>query len=141
MRAVSWWFVAHIGLFGCGGTTASGPAGPGAEANGPAGQVQLIDVADLKQKLDAGEIPILVDVRTPGERARGSVPGSVGIPLSELSSRVGELDAYREGPVYLVCQSGRRSQRAAELLAGQGFTAVNVTGGTSAWQAKGWPVE
>ncbi|MEM6928085.1 MAG: rhodanese-like domain-containing protein [Myxococcota bacterium] len=104
-------------------------------------KIQQIDAAALRAKLKAGEVPILVDVRTPGERERGSIPGSVGIPLDELPNRLNELEAYQDDLVYLVCQSGSRSMRAAGFLAEHGFTTVNIKDGTGSWKAQGWPVE
>jgi rhodanese-related sulfurtransferase len=108
-------------------------------APAPAGAVSEIDVKALNGKL--ADIPILVDVRTPGEYSEGHVPGAVNIPLDELPGRVGELEQYKEGEVHLVCRSGARSSKAAQLLAGEGYQAVNVAGGTLAWQAAGYAVE
>jgi rhodanese-related sulfurtransferase len=55
---------------------------------------------------------LLVDVREPIEFARGHLPGSVNLPLSELGQRLGEIS---EGSVVIYCQSGLRSQRAWAL--------------------------
>lgn len=35
-----------------------------------------------------------------------------------------------------ICRSGRRSQRAAEILTGRGLEATDVTGGMVAWDGK-----
>lgn len=69
----------------------------------------------------------LLDARTPGEFARGSIPGFVNIPLDDLRDRINELDA--EKPVYVICQSGLRSYVACRILAGNGFDAYNFAGG------------
>ena len=66
---------------------------------------------DLASHPHAGRLT-LIDVREPMEYAAGHIPGSRNIPLSRLGSA--ELP---EGPLVLVCQSGRRSSRGlAELL-------------------------
>ena len=124
----------------------SPPAPPPAEGGevGLAPQpvpVEDIDVGVLSTRMDAGEVPILVDVRTPGEFAEGHIPGAINIPVDQVGARVSELEAYRDGPVTLVCKSGGRSAKAAEELAALGFTTVNVEGGTMAWIAAGEPVE
>src|SRR6185295_493334 len=54
---------------------------------------------------------LAVDVRTPGERAQKSVPGSVGIPLSQLVERARELPTDR--PLIVYCAGGYRSSIAA----------------------------
>ncbi len=101
------------------------------------------DVADIASRLTAFqlaearvEIPglALLDVRGPGERARGYVEGSTHIPLIELRGRVGELDPAR--PVAAYCAGGYRSSIAASLLRSVGFADVSdLIGGYQAWAA------
>ena len=80
----------------------------------------------------------VVDVREPGEYVGGHVPGARLVPMGQLASRVGELDASR--PVYVICASGNRSRAMADLLVRLGYDARSVDGGTSAWQASGRPL-
>lgn len=81
-----------------------------------------------------------IDVRTPEEYAGGHAARAVNIPLDTL---MGSLDRLEKNePVYLICQTGRRSGQAAEMLNGAGFSnVINVTGGTTAWQAADLPME
>ena len=79
----------------------------------------------------------IVDVREPGEVATGAIAGSTAIPLGQLAARTGELDPAT--PVITVCQSGRRSQQAAELLAAAGFPVSSMAGGMNAWTEAGRP--
>lgn len=80
----------------------------------------------------------LVDVREPGEWARGHVDGSTHIPMGEVHDRVSELDSER--PVLAICRSGQRSGRVAAWLLEQGFEAHNLDGGLVAWQSAGLPL-
>ncbi len=80
----------------------------------------------------------VIDVRETREYADAHVPGAVSIPMGRLTSRLDELD--RTTPVHLVCASGNRSAAMADVLLAQGFDAVNVVGGTSAWMRSGRPV-
>ena len=69
-----------------------------------------------------------IDVREPDEVAQGTLPGAANIPLGELPGRLHELDPDRR--VVLLCRSGARSARAAEVLTNAGFgDVVNLTGG------------
>ena len=79
----------------------------------------------------------VLDVREPEEAARGHIPGSTNIPLGQLPLRLEELEARR--PVVVVCQSGRRSQHAADLLTVAGFTVSNLAGGIDDWISDGRP--
>ena len=79
-----------------------------------------------------------VDVRERDEYAQGHVPGAVLLPMSQLASRLGELD--RSARLHVICASGNRSRAMTDLLVAQGFDAVSVAGGTHAWIASGRPV-
>lgn len=72
-----------------------------------------------------------IDVRTPKEYARGTVPGARNIPLDELRERVGEIG---RGDVIVNCQVGQRGHVAAMLLNELGFHARNLDGGYRTWR-------
>jgi rhodanese-related sulfurtransferase len=101
--------------------------------------VRQAPVSELKAAMAEGVV--LVDVRSAGEYAGGHAPGAVNIPLDVLSGRLDELRAHDGAEIWLICQSGARSMRAAGILAGAGLKPVNVTGGTSAWRSAGYPVQ
>jgi phage shock protein E len=72
---------------------------------------------------------VLVDVRTPGEFAEGSVPGAINIPVDQIEGRLTTLPQH--GEIVVFCRSGSRSSRAKSILDQHGFTHV-TNGGT--WQ-------
>lgn len=74
----------------------------------------------------------LIDVRGPGERAAGAIPGSLHIPMAEFRERADDLD--RDSPVVIHCATGYRSSIAASWLRACGFDDVtDVIGGYTAW--------
>lgn len=88
------------------------------------------------------DLPVL-DVRTPAEYAEVHVPQARNEPLDTLQPKAlyaaGSLP--KDGPVYILCRSGGRATRAAELFEREGFNqAVVVEGGTLAWCDAGFPV-
>lgn len=103
--------------------------------------VATIDVAGLKRRIDSGERLVLLDVRSHEEYAHdGHIAGSRLLPLPMLAMRVDELP--KDTPIICVCRSGNRSQVAAELLAGRGFTSLfNLTGGMVAWRRANLPTQ
>jgi len=110
-----------LALAGCSGS--SGPATT---------TVQQISDTQLQALMDGAAPLAVVDVRSEGEFEAGYIPGSINIPLSELSSRIDELD--RNVPVVCVCASGYRSVEAAEMLAAAGFRNVmTLEGGIRNW--------
>lgn len=81
---------------------------------------------------------VLLDVRTSGEWKAGHVPGARHVPLDRVASSAGGVPPDRT--IVTVCQSGLRSARAAQMLAGRGWDVVNLGGGMSAWVRAGLPV-
>ena len=88
-------------------------------------------VRDLKDNPDLD----LVDVREMREWEICRIPGARLIPLSELPSRLAELDGHRE--IVTQCHKGVRSMRALEILRAAGFSKVrSLRGGIEAWAAE-----
>ena len=86
------------------------------------------------------EPPLMLDVRTPSERAQKRISGSVGFPLNHLGDRLSEVPTDR--PVLVYCAGGYRSSIAASLLQHHGYTDVSeIAGGITAWEAAKLPVE
>ena len=120
---------------GAGGEPARSNPPPSAAAPAEAGTRSDTDIAGLRQALSEGAQ--LIDVRTPQEYAAGHVPGAVLVPLGFTLSDPAIQALDKDKPVYVICQSGGRSSRAADQLAAGGFHAINVKGGTGAWKASG----
>ncbi len=85
-------------------------------------------VKALLPKLKA-EGATLIDVRSLAEFSSGNAPGSVNIPLNELSLRLNEIS--RQAPVVVGCASGTRSGMAKMLLKKHGFKEVYNVGAWS----------
>jgi adenylyltransferase/sulfurtransferase len=93
--------------------------------------IPQISVLELKQRLDAGEDLMILDVREPYECQIASIGGTL-IPMNQVPDRLAEIDRNRE--IVVQCRSGARSQRVAEFLAAQGYPNVrNLAGGILAW--------
>ena len=96
--------------------------------------VPEITVRDLKDRLDRGETPFILDVREPHEYEIANLGGAL-VPLGSLPERVDELREHQHDDLVVVhCRSGGRSANAVAYLRQQGFeNAVNLKGGTLAW--------
>jgi rhodanese-related sulfurtransferase len=100
-------------------------------------RVPRISAKQAQEKLRAGAV--MIDVRTPLERKMSKIPGSQGLPLAELAKRWQTLPKNK--PIICQCESGNRSQQAAEFLASKGLEVYNLAGGISGWQAAGLPLK
>jgi sulfur-carrier protein adenylyltransferase/sulfurtransferase len=89
---------------------------------------------ELKQKIDAHENFLLVDVREPHEFEIVRIPGSVLIPKDRILSGAALSELPQDKPIVLHCKSGARSAEALAALHQAGFAdAVHVGGGVLAW--------
>ena len=88
-------------------------------------RISSLSTGELAQKLP--QKPIILDVREPYEFQVGHIPGAKNVPL-------GKVGNYKtDKPVYVICQSGMRSKRAAKLLKAKGIDVTNVAGGMANW--------
>jgi adenylyltransferase/sulfurtransferase len=144
MKKSLFWLVAALAIWGCSPT-----AEPAAETAAPepaaasqapaAGEVHEVDVAALKQKLDAGEDIYLLDVRNPDELVEhGMIPGAVNIPIDQLEARLSEVP--KDKPIVTYCMRGGRASRAAETLRSNGYDQPIESGGITAWKEAGYEV-
>ena len=96
--------------------------------------MQDITVTELKEKLDAGETFVFIDVREPYEYEEFNL-GAELIPLGSLPEAIPSLLQYKDQEIVLHCRSGARSGAAKTTLEQMGFTHVrNLLGGVLEWQ-------
>ena len=100
-------------------------------------EIPEISIEELEGRTTEGVL--ILDVREQHEYDEKRISGVVHIPLDELTKRLDELPA--QTPMCVVCAKGGRSAKAVEYLLAQGFSAVNVEGGTDAWVESGRPHE
>ena len=102
-------------------------------------EIKQVSVTEAKPLVEKPDVQF-IDVRTAAEYEGGHAPKAENFPLDQLENLIAKLE--REKPVYLICETGRRSQKGAEILQKNGFTDItNIQGGTSGWIAAGFPTE
>jgi len=92
-------------------------------------------VAEITARDDA---PLLLDVRSPEEFAKGHLPGAVLIPHDQLADRLDEIDRDRWVLVY--CRSGARASKAQDILEEAGIEVRQIQGSWLRWQEEERPV-
>jgi len=104
----------------------------------------MLDIRELKQRLDQGEDILILDVRTPEDYVgeQGHIKNAILIPVANLTQRLDEIGDYMEKPVVIICRTDRKSAKAAQLLAQNGFADVHVARmGMTDWIKNNYPVE
>lgn len=102
-----------------------------------------ITARELYDRVKAGEVIELIDVRTPAEYREVHATLARNEPLDQLDCAKllsGRRDPSR--PLFVICRSGSRGKQACDKLTAAGCDQViNVEGGTSAWEQAGLPVQ
>jgi len=94
------------------------------------GECDAVEPDELDDILDMGWT--LIDVRTPAEHAKGSIPQSINLPLDSLR---GDIASVGDGPFVVYCEVGQRGHTATSLLHELGLKARNLDGGYRTWLA------
>ncbi len=71
---------------------------------------------------------VLIDVRTIEEYEQGHIPQSTNIDVAQISTAP-NIFKDKTVPIYVYCQSGARSERAAQSLKSMGYENVTNAGG------------
>lgn len=103
-----------------------------------------ITVAELRQKLEAGENPVILDLRSKAELERDPsvIQGAIHLVLDEIDARRHEFPHDRDIIVYCSCPNEATAAKVALLLQRHGFTRVRpLLGGIDAWREGNHPME
>jgi hydroxyacylglutathione hydrolase len=102
-------------------------------------RAERLDPAYLARELESLDPPVILDVRSPGERKSKRIENSLHFPLNHLHERL--LEVPRGKRLVVQCASGYRSSIGASLLRLHGIPNVaDLAGGINAWEASGLPL-
>jgi rhodanese-related sulfurtransferase len=113
----------------------------------PVGEIEILQALSDRESM-------VVDMRETSDRVKGTIPGSVGIPYTEVASRLGELGCQKFGAgwrcdaakkVYAFCNGPvcPQSPMAIRAMTRDGFPADKIyyyRGGMLDWDALGLTV-
>jgi len=103
-----------------------------------------ITVDELHQKLEAGENPLILDLRPHAELAQDPslIRGALHMTMDEVERRQQEIPRDRDVILYCSCPNEVSSARAALLLHRRGILRVRpLLGGIDAWRERNYPTE
>ena len=134
MKKILLMTVAALLAVGCGG---SKKAEQTEETVKPQDRVMILHVNDYEQLVQKGKVRV-IDVRTRSEFAEGHIAGAENFDINQPDF----IERLRlKGDVAVYCRTGKRSQRAALMIAEQGYNVYDLGGGIMAWIQAGKPVE
>lgn len=104
-------------------------------------KVPQVTADEVKKAIDGKQTCVLLDVRTPGEYARGKIEGSINLPVDKVDSDILTVIPDKSAKIYVYCLSGSRSIYAVDTMVNLGYTNVfDMAHGLLAWRAKYFPV-
>ena len=77
---------------------------------------------------------LIIDVRSSEEYKAGHIPNAINISVDETESRLNEIEDYKDKPVIVYCNSGKKSQDSAEILVNNGFQDVTNAEGVKEFE-------
>ena len=90
---------------------------------------------ELLARIDRGDAPPILDVRSEREFAAGHVPGAVNIPFTQVRSRLREVPGSADDELVLYCGHGPRAYIAAAVLRTRGRARIEyLRGHWSGWK-------
>jgi membrane protein DedA with SNARE-associated domain/rhodanese-related sulfurtransferase len=103
-----------------------------------------ITADELHDKLQQGEMPVILDLRSSAEVDRDPViiRGALHITIGELKSRLSEIPRDRDIVLYCSCPNEASSAKMALLFHRSGLSRVRpLLGGIDAWRERKYPIE
>jgi len=96
--------------------------------------------ATLSRQMQAGQAPLIIDVRSQSEYRKGHIPGAVHVPFWDVSSAAPEIiEACKKKPVVVTCEHGPRAAYAAPRLRDLGCRDVRLLEGhMKRWRDQGY---
>jgi rhodanese-related sulfurtransferase len=96
--------------------------------------------ADLLERLDSDQAPLVVDLRAPAEYRVAHIPGALNVPSTELKARIEEL--RNANGVVIYCLNGSRTRQAEPVLYAHDIdNFYHLEGTLQAWLQQKLPYE
>lgn len=101
----------------------------------PQDRITILHVNDFEELVHKGEVRV-IDVRTRSEYAEAHIAGAENVDVNQPDF----VERLRlKGDVAVYCRTGKRSQKAALMIAEQGYNVYDLGGGIMAWRQAGKP--
>lgn len=84
-----------------------------------------IDAAKTEKLIGETKKTLVIDVRGADAYEKGHITNAINIPFDEFEGRISELEHYKNETIVIVCNTGNKSGKAAQMLIDNGFKKVN----------------
>ena len=102
-------------------------------ANAQFDSIKTVSADEFAQIIKSDSV-ILIDVRTADEYNAGHIEGARNIDvLKDDFNNIATTSLPKDKEIAVYCRSGKRSMKAANILAKDGFKVINLKGGWLEW--------
>lgn len=91
-------------------------------------------------RLINSDAAVLLDVRDTKDFGSGHIVDAINIPYAKLTTRVVELEKFREKTIVVVDKLGQHAGAAGKILKDKGFEVARLQGGLAEWKAQNLPL-
>ncbi|MFV0548724.1 rhodanese-like domain-containing protein [Limnobaculum xujianqingii] len=103
--------------------------------------VHEVSIQQVKEMMDKGTIPLVLDVREESEYQKDHIPGAKHVGRGVLERDIETVVPDKATPMVLYCGGGYRSALAAESIQKMGYTNVlSMDGGYRGWNEASYPL-
>lgn len=103
--------------------------------------VTEVSTQQVKEMMDNGTVPLIIDVREESEFGKDHLPGAKHIGRGVLERDIETIIPDKNTPMVLYCGGGYRSALAAESIQKMGYTGVlSMDGGYRGWSEANYPL-
>ncbi|WP_210405311.1 rhodanese-like domain-containing protein [Limnobaculum zhutongyuii] len=103
--------------------------------------VHEVSIQQVKEMMDKGTIPLVLDVREESEFQKDHIPGAKHLGRGVLERDIETIVPDKATPMVLYCGGGYRSALAAESIQKMGYTNVlSMDGGYRGWNEASYPL-
>lgn len=83
-----------------------------------------IDSAKTLELVKETKETLVIDVRGADAYEKGHLANAINIPFDNFEGKISELEGYKDQTIVLICNSGKKSGEAGQMLVDKGFTKV-----------------
>lgn len=96
----------------------------GCSSNNSDSTYNKVDSAKTEKLTSDNKKTLVIDVRSSDEYAKGHLVDAINIPFDEFKEKINELDGYKDQKIILICNTGNKSGKGAQMLVDNGFKKV-----------------
>ncbi len=85
---------------------------------------KISDAAKTEELVGETKKTLVIDVRDADAYAKGHLTNAINIPFDEFEGKISELESYKDQTIVLICNTGNKSGKAAQMLVDNGFKKV-----------------